>query len=55
MDAEGMLNEVAEKEGWDDAKKIEVLVKYIENQKSDDAFKSFLDEEVDYDEGYGKD
>jgi len=44
MDAESILNEIGDKEGWNDATKLDLCLEYIANQKSDDAFKDFLQE-----------
>jgi len=52
MDAEAILNQIGDKEGWNDATKVGILLEYIENQKSNDVFKGFLEEHVAYDEGY---
>lgn len=39
---EDILNEHAERQGWNDASKIALLCRYIENQQCDDAFEDFL-------------
>jgi len=54
MDAETILNQYGDQEGWNDATKLSILLEYIENQKSNDIFKGFLEEHVAYDEGYGE-
>ena len=53
MDAEAIINSYDESQGWDDATKLRICLEYIENQKSNDIFKGFLEEHVAYDEGYG--
>jgi len=46
MDAESILNEIGDKEGWNDVTKLELCLEYIENQKSNDAFDDFLKEKM---------
>lgn len=36
------FEEVAERQGWTGVTQVEVLLKYIENQKSPEAFEDFL-------------
>ena len=42
MSAEIIMNLVADKEGWNDLTKLDLCLEYIDNQKSDEAFKDFL-------------
>lgn len=44
MNAESILNEIGNREGWNDTTKLGILLEYIENQKSNDTFKDFLEE-----------
>ncbi len=43
---ENMFEEAAEKAGWNDQSKIAILLEYISNQQSEDAFQDFLSEKV---------
>jgi hypothetical protein len=42
--------EVANKLGWNADTQVTILLQYIENQQSDEAFKNFLDECIQQDE-----
>ena len=44
--ADDLLADAAERAGWSESRQIDVLLRYIENQGSNDAFADFLDEEV---------
>jgi len=44
VDTQGILDKFAAEQGWDEASQIDVLLRYIENQGSDDAFHDFLAE-----------
>lgn len=41
-----LFEEIAEQQGWTDATQVEVLLRYIENQASPEAFQDFLNEQV---------
>lgn len=42
MPAEAILNEIAQREGWDESTMLCLALEYIENQKDDDAWQDFL-------------
>ena len=44
--AEEILDKASDKCGWSNAQKVEVLLEYIENQQSPDAFQDFIDRKV---------
>ena len=44
-DAQGIFDIIADQQGWTDASQIIVLLRYISNQESDDAFEEFLIEQ----------
>ena len=43
---EEIFETAAEKAGWNDQSKIAILLEYISNQQSEEAFKDFLSEKV---------
>ena len=43
MDAESIFSRLAHRQGWSEASQIDVLLRYIENQGSPDAFQDFLE------------
>ena len=43
---ENTLNEAVEKTGWNEQSQIAVLIEYISNQQSPDAFSDFISQKV---------
>ena len=54
MDADD-FRVLADEQGWFGSTQAAVLLEYIDNQKSPEAFGDFLREHIAYDEGYGED
>ena len=42
MSASDIFLDIAEKNDWDEAEQVDILLEYIENQKSPEAFYDFL-------------
>lgn len=50
MSAEGILDEIAERTGWNERSKLTLALEYIDNQDSPDAWQDFLEHAADEDE-----
>lgn len=48
MNTETIFSNSASEAGWDETKQIQVLLEYIENQQSDEAFSDFLAEAISW-------
>lgn len=46
MAAERLLDEIGQRQGWNDQSKLALCLQYIENQQADDAFEDFLKEQA---------
>lgn len=42
MHAEAILNEYADRAGWDESSMLFICLEYIDNQQSNDAFEDFV-------------
>ena len=47
MNAETIFDRFAHEQGWDMDSQVTILLRYIDNQQSDEAFKDFLREQQD--------
>lgn len=48
MPAGSVFEAAALMQGWTPLTQIEILLRYIDNQKSDDTFQAFIDELIDF-------
>lgn len=46
MSESNLFEEIADQQGWTEATQVDVLLRYIENQGSFEAFQDFLSEQV---------
>lgn len=47
MAAQDILNEHADKQGWDDSSMLEIALEYIDNQADDSCFADFVAQQVE--------
>ena len=48
MSARDIAHDIQEREGWTDSTLLDVLLDYIDNQASDDAFQDYLEDRTVY-------
>jgi len=46
MDAESIIDEIGDEQGWDDSSKLAVALRYIDSQQSPGAFEDFVREQA---------
>jgi len=51
MSAESIIEEFADKQGWNDKTQLDLCLEYISNQQSDDVFRDFLQHTADVENG----
>ena len=55
MDSESIIDEIGTEQGWNDDSKLSLCLQYIDNQKDNEAFRAFLQEQADEENSFESD